>query len=248
MRATPFAVLATARSGSWHLVELLNNHPNIVSNGEILNSDDTSWPADARPMGSTACDVVDWALREAPGRGSKGSTAARGVKILDEQFLANPGLWEHLVSIPDLKIVLLRRPKMLHSLRSKRQAETTGVWQVVMTVSEPQPAPVVRLELDECLRYFSAVTTFIADVRVAFSSRIHEVTYEDLCDRSADTLTGICRFLEVPPHSEFASVLRRQETRSPSDVIVGYDELIDQLQRTQWGDPNTRPPGVEQPW
>src|SRR4051794_31584236 len=81
--ATPFVVLATARSGSWHLVELLNEHPNIISNGEILNRDDTSWPAEARPLGSTAHQMVDWALWDAPGRGSKGAIVARGVKVLD---------------------------------------------------------------------------------------------------------------------------------------------------------------------
>lgn len=247
MVPVPFVVLATARTGSWHLVELLNRHPNIISNGEVLNNDDTSWPPDSRPAGATAWALVRWALRRAPGRGQKGEVYARGLKILDEQMLPEVNLWHHLSATPNLRVVLLVRTNMLDSLRSKKQAEATGVWQVLLDADYALP-PVVALSAAECLDYFDNVAAFISKVRTDFGDRMLEVTYEDICSDKASTLARIHAFLGAPPMHSADVVLRRQEPRPTSEVVVGYDLLVEELRRSRWGDARTRPSGFARPW
>ncbi|MGF7237940.1 MAG: hypothetical protein ACQSGP_23715 [Frankia sp.] len=64
---TPFVILTMARSGSWHLVELLNEHPQIASNGEVLNNhDETSgWrPGDRGNL--TDSELLDIGIRFFP--------------------------------------------------------------------------------------------------------------------------------------------------------------------------------------
>lgn len=43
----PFVILAMPRSGTHYLEELLNEHPNVVSNGELLNEYGPNWPEGA---------------------------------------------------------------------------------------------------------------------------------------------------------------------------------------------------------
>ncbi len=48
----PFVILAMPRTGTHYLEELLNEHPNVLSNGELLNTYDTNWFDKDRLAGS----------------------------------------------------------------------------------------------------------------------------------------------------------------------------------------------------
>lgn len=66
----PFVILAMPRTGTHYLEELLNEHPNVVSNGELLNEFDPNWPDKARLLGSDR-ELLECAYLRYPARSDK---------------------------------------------------------------------------------------------------------------------------------------------------------------------------------
>ncbi|QPB24834.1 sulfotransferase (plasmid) [Rhizobium sp. 007] len=223
----PFAILGMPRTGTHYLEELLNEHPNVLSNGELLNTYDTNWPDKDRLLGSDY-ELLERAFLRYPTRSDKEVTHV-GCKINDPQFQERPGFFAELARWPGLKVVLLVRRNTLESLRSLVQARQTRRWLKFSSdkpVALPRP---VTLSIAACEAYFKAAADFNARVASAFeTASMVQLEYEELLHDPCACVATVLEFLGVPPlHLSGRGILQRQESRPLSETVRNFRELRD---------------------
>jgi hypothetical protein len=224
------------RSGSWYLVELLNEHPCIVSNGEVLNPEDTVWPGDNRTQLSDA-QRLDLAYRRYFCRGEKQEIAAVGCKILAEQLNGplREGTLDALAQVPGMKVLVLERRNQLEALRSLRQAEATGRRTAPADRGEPLLPPVVYLSPGECLQRFRAAEVFYQQIRSTFPAEQRLwMWYEDLTEDPVVCLETVYSFLGVPTAVSALDVLLRQEKRPLAATVSNFLQLREFFSATDY--------------
>lgn len=227
----PFVIISAARSGSWLLVELLNQHRLIACNGEPLNPHDPNWPAERERL-SGECLLslcLDATIVKPAG------APIAGFKLLREhvQNERGAGLLDATLRRRGIRVILLRRGNLLESLRSLAQVEQTGRWQD--PVGDAGAAHPVRLPPDRCASYFAKVDGFFADLRsrCAHLERV-ELTYEDLTG-APRPLDPVWKLLDVAPVSAQRTVLNRQEARPLRETVANFDELREHFVDTPYG-------------
>lgn len=186
------------RSGTHYLEELLNEHPNVVSNGELLNEHDPNWPDKARLLRSDR-ELLECAYLRHPTRSDKTDVTHVGCKINEPHFYDRPGIMAELgaLAAPRRRRVSYKSP--LESLRSLVQARQTGEWLKYGSVSDGKPPPLVSLSLNICETYFKTSAEFHDRIRQSFaSSNILELEYERLLREPHLRLELVWEFLELP--------------------------------------------------
>jgi hypothetical protein len=231
----PFVVLAMPRTGTHYLEELANEHPNVLSNGELLNPWDTGWPGVDR-TGMSDRELLELAFVHFPQRKDKCAVSRVGCKINEPQFAERPTFYEELAAWPRLKVVLLRRRNLLESFRSLVQARESSYWLAPRTDGPVPVPPQVELSPTGCESYFRSADAFHERVFASFSpEKIYEIHYEHLRDRPGECLAGLWDFLQVSPHQlSGRHVLQRQETRPLSEAVLNHDELRDYFKGTPY--------------
>lgn len=227
----PFVILAMPRSGTHYLEELLNEHPNVVSNGELLNEYDPNWPDKARLLRSDR-ELLESAYLRHPTRSDKTDVTHVGCKINEPQFYDRPGIMAELARWPRLKVVVCRR-NPLESLRSLVQARQTGEWLKYSPDSDGKPPPLVSLSLNTCETYFKITAEFHDRIRQSFAStNILELEYEKLLRAPHLCLELVWEFLGLPvqPVSGRAK-LQRQEVRPLDQTVQNFNELRRQFKQ-----------------
>ncbi|MET3524622.1 sulfotransferase [Mesorhizobium abyssinicae] len=221
---TPFVILAMPRTGTHYLEELLNEHPNVSSNGELLNPYDTNWPDESRLLRSDR-ELLGLAYLRHPSRTDKKVTHV-GCKINEPQFHDRPGFFAELTRWPGLKVILLVRENTLESLRSLVQARQTRQW-LKFSSDNDAPPPQVRLSIADCEAYFKTADDFHAQVAHSFTkNNMLEIEYGSLLREPATCLAAIWDFLGVPAlRLSGTAVLQRQETRPLEQTIENFQEL-----------------------
>ncbi|MGX5804160.1 sulfotransferase [Bradyrhizobium sp. Arg314] len=219
----PFVILAMPRTGTHYLEELLNEHPNVLSNGELLNTYDTNWSDKDRLVGSDR-ELLELAYVRFPNESDKKVTRV-GCKINEPQFHERPGFFAELVRWPGLKVILLVRKNTLESLRSLTQARQTRQW--LKFSSDNDAAPPVKLAIPCCEAYFKTADEFHDRVACSFASTdLHVVEYESLLDEPSACLATIWDFLRVPAvRLSGTGILKRQEARALDQTIENFKEL-----------------------
>ncbi|RVE88302.1 sulfotransferase [Sinorhizobium meliloti] len=220
----PFAILAMPRTGTHYLEELVNEHPNVLSNGELLNSYDTNWPDKERLLLSDR-ELLERAFLRCPPQSDKKVTHV-GCKINQPQFHERPSFFAELAAWPGLKVVLVIRKNTLESLRSFVQARQTRQWLKIKSDNSAPPPPVM-LSFATCEAYFKAADDFHARVVSAFdSSRIHLIEYERLLRDPHACVATVFDFLGATAlQLSGRGVLRRQETRPLDQTVRNFHEL-----------------------
>ncbi|SEI20594.1 beta-1,4-N-acetylglucosamine oligosaccharide 6-O-sulfotransferase NodH [Rhizobium tibeticum] len=220
----PFAILAMPRTGTHYLEECLNEHPNVLSNGELLNTYDTNWPDQERLLLSDR-ELLERAFMRYPLRSDKKVTHV-GCKINEPQFQERPGFFAELAAWPGLKIILVIRRNTLESLRSLVQARQTRQW-LKFDSDNAAPPPPVTLSFATCEAYFKAADDFHARVVNAVdSSKIHLIEYERLLRDPHACMATILDFLGAPAMQlSDRGILRRQEMRPLDQTVRNFHEL-----------------------
>lgn len=223
----PFVILAMPRTGSHYLETLLNEHPNVQSNGELLNSWDSGWPGADR-TGMSDRDLLELAFVNFPVRDEKPKATSVGCKINEPQFGERPTFFEALAAWPRLKVVILQRRNLLESLRSFVQARQSRQWLAPVTEGPAPVPPSVKLSPATCESYFRDADNFYRRIFSSFPSEMAcEVFYEDLLDSPEECMANLFDFLGVPPHLLSGGVvLQRQEMRPLSETVLNFDELF----------------------
>lgn len=218
---TRFIILSRSRTGSNLLASLLNSHPNVVVDGEILGRLDGRDPR--RVLGGVF------------GRQGR-MVQARGFKIFYYHPVDGSGepIWEMLTADPELRVLHLKRKNLLRVLVSRKIAEARGLWSSEHGRSErSREAKGVFVRADEIRRVFDQTREWErwGDARFAQHS-IHNLYYEDLGRDPDATLEPVLEWFDLPP-AQLSTDFRRQNPEPLGRLIVNFDEL-----RTQFrGDP-----------
>ncbi|WP_426420416.1 sulfotransferase [Bradyrhizobium genosp. A] len=221
----PFVILAMPRSGTHYLEELLNEHPNVVSNGELLNEYDQNWPDKARLLRSDR-ELLECAYLRYPTPSDNIDVTHVGCKINEPQFHDRPGMMAELAGWPRLKVIVCRR-NPLESLRSLVQARQTGEWLKYSSDSDDSQPPLVSLSVSSCETYFKTTAEFHDRIGQSFAStNILELEYETLLREPHLCLELVWEFLGVRMRNVSGRVkLQRQEVRPLDQTVEDFDEL-----------------------
>lgn len=221
---TPVIVLARSRTGSNLLVSLLNSHPKIRIRGEKC----------ARLDGQDTSEVL------------KSAFSARSPKVClagFKVFYYHPNdqdsdlLWKTLVSLPNLKVIHLRRENILRTLLSRKIASVQDVWKnhgETANAEGGKPKLTVRLSQGELEKGFKQTRAWEQWGEQLFREHaMHAVTYEELVEDRDETMARLFEFLGVEGCST-ETVLEKQNTQKLSELIENYDELCGAFQNTPW--------------
>jgi hypothetical protein len=220
-----FAILCVGRTGSEHLVALLDSHPDVTCHTELFAP---KWslqgfrpPARATEFASSRHDNVwDYWSEVAAGTGSR----RIGLKLPNSSIDKHPAAAE-LISSAEVKLIRMRRRDRFAQYVSGQLAARTGIW---YATDEGYPDD-ARLELDprrcriglERLRRVEAKLDGLAEGHQVFS-----LDYEEL--GSPQRLEALQAFLAVEPQA-LHSPYRRLRRRSLDKVVVNMDQLRAQL-------------------
>ncbi|EPE93726.1 sulfotransferase [Rhizobium grahamii] len=222
--AEPFVILGMPRSGTHYLEALLNQHPEVHSSGELLNTFDEDW-SDKDRLLLPDRELLEYAYRSLP-RIDK-NLLRIGCKINEPQFEERPGFFDELAGWPGLRVIFLKRRNTLESLRSLVQARQSGKWLKLRSIHDAAPPPSVRLRIEDCEIYFQKAEQFLSKVRASFApSNLLVIDYEDLISDTNACLSQVLKFMGLAPLQRvLETAIERQETRPLERSIQNYDEL-----------------------
>jgi hypothetical protein len=218
-----FLIVCLGRTGSTHLMALLDSSPGVRCFGELFYDEVSaflSWPDHDHHA------FVADALGKGPEK--------RGFKYPLDSMIAFPQTID-LLRDRRVRIIRLTRRNRLAHLLSARLAAVSGVWYSDTTgtgAASERPERRVCLGLDECLAWFrvnlfyDAVLDELCRQRPTFRLEYHEIP-----TRAADAL----HFLGVDAgKAQLTSPYRKLRTRPMHEVIENWDELAAGLRGTRW--------------
>jgi LPS sulfotransferase NodH len=143
------------------------------------------------------------------------------------------GAWDFLVGDLSLAVIHLRRRNALDTLISLKRAFATNEWWSLK--SDSRPAFTVRLDPEECGRYFQKLSDSqdAADAAFAAHPKI-DLVYEDLVERQQDALDGVFTLLGVP-RARLTTRMTKQNPAPARETVANYEQLKDHFRRTRWG-------------
>lgn len=219
---TPFVVLTMARSGSHHLLFLLQAHPQVKMRKELLN----------KTFESLSDDALIAAAFRVPKRNPP--ILASGFKLLQEQLGPRPLTMQRLLNVPGIRFIVLERKDQLARLRFERQAHTVNNWGVRNPPEQPKPSVVLPpYHVDYWLR---AARAYYRQLRELPDEQIHWVITEDMFANQDAVMTGVWNFLGVPNPGHLDVQSFQQEPRPTSATIDNIQELRDYFAGTYYED------------
>jgi len=215
-----FVLLGPGRCGTELLVSLLQSHPDVVCDSEILADPSMLLPA----------RYVEWRATQAGLRGAK----AYGFKVLIQQVrpkrphLDAPSYFRSIARRGDL-IVLMGRRNLLQVATSYLSTEAVGGWHPRESAGGAQPRG--RAVSIDPARLMSAVWSLWVEVEetrhqlrdVPHISIIYEDDLEDPTQHQATT-DRVITALGLAPHAVKSDLVRVAGPRLP-DRLANYDEV-----------------------
>jgi len=213
-----FAIVGNPRTGSSHLVSLLDSHPDIACwDDEILDEGeafDTSPFEDPRDfLRKVVFDV---------------NAKAVGFKLLWDALERTDGVWNLLKDL-EIRLVHTCRSNALDGLLSYRLAKTNNSftsWYGAWTVTR------IALDPGDCVAWFEQ--TRLHDEEIRRHSQEHglsrvEIEYEELV-RTQDKVLEFLGMPKIP----LTSRLVKQRKGTQSELITNYVELKSTFKGTPW--------------
>ena len=231
--ATRFVVLASERTGSNLLVELLHSSGACLSAGELLNR----WvESGLQPWTRTlGADLAGWLelRRQDPraflddffSRAEGLGKCAIGFKLMHGHAEQHPSARDYLVGQRDLRVIHLGRRNLLRRLLSHKRAIETKTWLHRPGSSVPQ-LPAISLPKAEVWADFERQEALRAHYASLFCEHpTLELWYEDLALDPIATARGVLQFLGVKKTQ--VGEARHQKTGLDPlrEAILNYDEL-----------------------
>lgn len=225
-----FVIISQQRSGSHMLMNLLNAHPDIHCNSDLQT-------ADIRERGE------EWALREGF------SVPAAVGSPLWVGFLVKFKHDMHalLATLPDLKILLIRRKNRLATLLSKKVAKEFGCYEkkeANVTLDNAREVraqmPAVHITPSEAEKFFETWSAKEEEVlKTLKDSDITVLNYEEVLE---DKKTHIDQIFEdfglplVPANHTSGRGAQKLDPRPLHEAIENYAELRDYFFGTRWAE------------
>jgi hypothetical protein len=237
-----FAVIATGRSGSSRLCDILGRHPAIACHQEIFFPQEVQ----AHFPKTLGLKILDTAVRDADhnaflteimsfGEGWFKDRQWHGFKSMISSTQLSPSLM--ICRDKRLRKIVLYRDNLLATYASDRLGVETGVWQR-FAGQEREPV-LYKLEFDR--RGFHSYCGQRLVMRSACERAMHESGQEFLKIEYTETLTAegmsrIWRYLDVPECAD-RGVFRQNNTRPLLDCFTNPEEAVkavEALGRSDW--------------
>lgn len=140
--------------------------------------------------------------------------------------------WDFLIDDVSLAVIHLKRRNALDTLISLKRAFATDKWWSLK--SESRPRFTVRLDPEECSRYFQKLSDFQDAADTAFEAHPKiDMVYEDLAERQQETLKGIFALLDVTC-LPLTTRMTKQNPAPAWETVANYEQLKNHFRHTQW--------------
>ena len=218
-----FMLVTTGRSGSKLLVDLLNSHPQVICDFELLH--------DRQP------NPLLHLARRAAVAGAAGARAW-GFSLhpphLVRQGVADQSAWIDRVHNQGVRLISLIRGNPVAYAVSALVARESEIWHTYGDEDEERES--VTLDLDRFVRYMAHIESDIWRTHALVDARGHiALTYEhDLADSDVQqaTLDRLFTFLDLDPHPLKAATARR---RTPyPELVANWDEIERLVTGSRW--------------
>jgi hypothetical protein len=224
-----FVVLTTARTGSTHLVSLLNEHPDIRCHGEIFKRADVP---------SLEKSLRKWTSESAAER-------AIGCKLMYYHDTKHRIVWKYIGDHPDVRIVHLVRSNELERYVSDRLVRILGIRHLkrpstasLRAYRDREAETTFEIDPTDLARYFerseserNAAMSFIGGHATI------TVNYRDLrtLPKCRSTIADVSAFLQLErPVEDCRSKTVKLSTVPLSNRITNYRELRGVFRDTRW--------------
>ncbi len=237
---TKFIILGRARTGSNFLASLLRSHRRIMCFGELFNNlrrDTIFWDY-------PGCEVTPEAL---------GLRERDPVAFIDTRVFASVprhvkavgfklfyvhaqeehwrGVWDHLKSHTDCKVIHLRRRNIVRVHLSEKIAFQTQRWSILRD-DDAYRDVAVEVTFGECLKMLGQTREYVERYQRLFADHdVLEVFYEDLVSNFDAETDRIQRFLGVA-RRRLRAATRKQARQPLTTMISNYAELKRQCEGT----------------
>lgn len=217
-----FLIITRSRTGSNFLVDLLNSHPKIRSEGELF-----------RKFGrKTSREMWDTAFSR-----KNNNIKYFGFKIFyyhpldsdDKEF------WEYIKEDKNIRIIHLVRKNMLRTVVSRQIALKTSVWTNKKNKRSINPEEKsVVLNIEHCLNEFTKTKKSETEFRAEFKRDfMFELSYEDLIESTQEKMDEVFDFFNLE-HVDVFSNYYKQNKESVDDLVVNYDDVKSEIEKTEW--------------
>ncbi len=234
-----FIVVGRSRSGSNFLRGLLNDHDQILVFGELFqNLKAFNWAMPGyteteKDLKLIQTEPIQFLSTRVFSKHPK-SVKAVGLKIF--YYHAQDGPWEpvwpYLETMPDLKVVHIKRRNILRTHLSRMRALLTDQW--VNTTGADMKERAIPLKYDECLEDFTQTRNWETEFEKRFvKHEMLEIFYEDLAADYEPEIHRLQRFLEVDPRPVKPQTYKQAQLPL-SQAIENFAELRDRFQGSPW--------------
>jgi hypothetical protein len=213
-----FAIVGNPRTGSSHLVSLLDSHPDIACwDDEIFDLNEAFDRSDHKRPSDFLLQQVFAVKAEAV-----------GFKLLRDAFLHVGNAW-HWIKELNLSLIHTYRANVLDSYISYKLASINNAftcWYGDYKIDH------FEASFPECLQWFELCESWDAYIyRSCVARNIPRVAieYNELCH----TAEKVLQFLKASPRP-LVSQLRKQRSGSQADIIANYYALKEKFARSKW--------------
>ncbi|APY08025.1 hypothetical protein BWZ20_06795 [Winogradskyella sp. J14-2] len=217
-----FVIISTSRTGSTLVMALLNNHKNVICDGELFKN-----------LNGKSCKHV-WNdfFNHKPK-----DTQQVGFKL----FYSHPRdddktVWDIIKQDKSIKIIHLMRRNILRIFLSQRIGIKTKRW--TENVNRPHNISLESKKVDvdykECTEAFNKITDYQNKTKQMFKEHDYlEVYYEDIVNDRESELDKIFDFLDVEKMQVTANN-KKQNPERIDELINNYEELKNKFTNTKW--------------
>ena len=218
-------VLTRSRTGSNYLLSLLNSHPNIYIQGELLDE----------LKGRDYTKVINEIYSKQPL-----SVKASGFKMFychpfpyDE--LVTKKIMDDFVKMKNLYIIHLKRKNILKTLTSRKIALKQNVW-TSRDYKENQSSEqkTINFTREELEKGFEMTRQMEEESDILFKGhQIITIYYEDMVDDPEKEVNRILGMLDIKIQP-LKSDLRKQNTEKLPELISNFDDLKESFIDSKW--------------
>jgi LPS sulfotransferase NodH len=218
-----FLILTSGRTGSSHLVSLLDSHPDLCCFGELFRQAEASFPFFY--VNTPHTDPREYLASLAGRVGNR----LMGFKLTAHCMTIHPEA-ASLLQDARVRVILLRRANLLAQAVSGSLAKATDVWH--STGPERDPNAQVRIEPKRIVGTLVKLQEQqIALAALCQGHPVFELSYEDLA--TGNRLDDLQRFLGVEPRP-LTSRYRRLDPRPLREKIENWEQVRAALAGTQF--------------
>jgi len=228
---TQYILLSNPRCGSSLLQSYLASHANILDGDTIFHQRELS-----RFPSHYLYRMASCYYRAKLGGKQPDDVYAVGIKMLYINCDLDNYVWRFLSSLPNLKVIHLKRQNPLRLYVSWEIAQKTNIWNVTQEEYE-------QLSTRRCITYSrEQMYAYLDDVEnktkcfdecwFAKHEKL-EIFYEDLISNTDNVMARIQQFLHVPIYPVHADLVR-MNSEPLAELIDNYDQFSADIQGTPW--------------